>query len=176
MEEVDIKEDGITLKDEITLCKKGNNELMEGIITGGTQKNKKEQPMKKSSAAGLRTPCILNGEKFIAFVDGGASHSFIDVKWVTKQGLPIAPRRGVITQFIDRAEKPRIGVVEGLVLENGQHRIQVDFEVANLEGGEEMVIGMDLFKPLGFEIIGVLFTWPRIPEKPKEPEKENKMS
>ena len=75
--------------------------------------------MKKNSAAGLRTPCILNGEKVIAFVDGGALHSFVDVKWVTKQGLPIAPRRGVITQFIDRAEKPRIGVVEGLVLENG---------------------------------------------------------
>ena len=87
---------------------------------------------------------------------------------MTKQGLPIAPRRDVITQFIDRVEKPRIGVVEGLVLENGQHRIQVDFEVANLEGGEEMVIRMDLFKPLGFEIIGVPFTW--------QPEKEDKMS
>ena len=74
---------------------------------------------------------------------------------MTKQGLPITPRRGVITLFIDRAEKPRIGVVEGLVLENGWHRIQVDFEVANLEGGEEMIIEMDLFKPLGFEIIGV---------------------
>ena len=90
--------------------------------------------------------------------------------------MPIAPRRDIITQFIDRAEKPRIGVVEGLVLENGQHRIQVDFEVANLEGGEEMVIRMDLFKLLGFEIIGAPFTWPRIPEKTKEPEKENKMS
>ena len=109
-------------------------------------------------------------------MDGRASHSFVDVKWVTKQGLLIAPRSGIITQFINGAEKPRIGVVEGLVLENGQHRIQVDFEVANLEGGEEIVIRMDLFKPLGFEIIGVLFTWPRIPEKPKEPEKEDKMS
>ena len=79
-EEVDIEEGGITLKDEITLCKKGNNELMKGMITGGTQKNKKEQPMKKNSAAGLRTPCIFNGEKVIAFVDGGALHSFIDVK------------------------------------------------------------------------------------------------
>ena len=50
-EEVDIKEGGITLKEEITLCKKGNNELMEEMITGGTPKNMKEQPMKKSSAA-----------------------------------------------------------------------------------------------------------------------------
>ena len=153
---------------------RGNKELIKGIITGETQKNTKKQPIKKSSAAGLRTPCILNGEKVIAFVDGGALHSFIDVKWVTKQGLLIAPRRSVITQFIDRAEKPRIGVVEGLVLENGQHRIQVDFEVANLEGGEEMVIRMDLFKPLGFEIIGVPFTWPKIPEKPKNQKKRIK--
>ena len=74
---------------------------------------------------------------------------------MTKQGLPIAPRRDVITQFIDRVEKPRIGVVEGIVLENEQHRIQVDFEVANLEGGKEMVIRIDLFKLLGFEIIEV---------------------
>ena len=40
-EEVNIKEGEIKLKDEITLCKKGNNELMEGMITGGTQKNMK---------------------------------------------------------------------------------------------------------------------------------------
>ena len=89
-------------------------------------------------------------------MDGGASHSFVDVKWVTKQGLPIAPRRDVITQFIDGAEKPRIGVVEGLVLENGRHRIQVDFEVAILEGGEKMVIRMDLFnlKLSEFHLLG----------------------
>ena len=52
----------------------------------------------------------------------------------------------------------RLGAVEGLVLENGIRRIQVDHEVAELKGGKEMVIGMDLFQPLGFEIRGVLFT------------------
>ena len=113
-------------------------------------------------------------ERKLLHVDGRASHSFIDVKWVTKQGLPIVPRRGVIIQFIDGAEKGRIGVVDALVLENGQHRIYVDFEVANLEGEKEMVIRMDLFKLLGFEIIGVPFTWPRIPEKPKNQKKRIK--
>lgn len=124
---------------------------------------------------GLHTPCILDGQKIIAFIDGGATHSFISKKWIEARNLPIVPRKGVIRQFIDGSEKPRVGAVEGLVLENGVRRIQVDLEVAELEGGEDMVIGMDLFQPLGFEIRGVPFTWPRVPDEVKPPDSKISM-
>jgi len=123
-------------------------------------------------STGLRTPCYLNGERILGFIDCGASHSFISKNWVDQQNLTITPVNGIIRQIIDGSEKPRLGRLEGVLLENDTKSIMVDLEVASLEGGEELIIGMDLFPVLGFEIRGVPFTWPKqkdvIPsEKPK---------
>ena len=38
--------------------------------------------------------------------------------------------------------------------------LRVDLEVADLSGEEEVIIGIDLFEPLGFQILGVPFAWP----------------
>ena len=76
-----------------------------------------------------------------------------------------------IVQCMDGSTVPRIGTVEGLRLENGRKAIKVNLEVAKLSGGEELIIGMDLFKPLGYELLNVPFTWPNV-EEVKEPKKE----
>ncbi len=96
----------------------------------------------------------------MAFVDNGATNSFVNQKWVERMGWEVTPKAGKIVQFMDGSEIPRIGVVEGLTLENGHKILQVDLEVAKLSDDEDMVIGMDLFKPLGFELLGVSFAWP----------------
>ena len=37
--------------------------------------------------------------------------------------------------------------------------IRINLEVAEL-GEEELIIGIDLFESLGYELLGVTFTWP----------------
>ena len=56
----------------------------------------------------------------MAFVDGGATTSFVDRRWVEKNGLSIESRAGTLTQFVDGSTLPRIGVVTGFTLENGR--------------------------------------------------------
>jgi hypothetical protein len=85
----------------------------------------------------LRTPCYLEGQKVMAFVDGGATTSFVDRRWINKNGLTIEPRPGTLTQFVDGSTLPCLGVVTGLTLENGDKILQVDLEAADLSGKEE---------------------------------------
>ena len=90
----------------------------------------------------------------MAFVDGGATTSFINSDWVADKKIPIRPRTGKIQQFLSSHDMPRIGIVENLLLENGIYKIRVDLEVAPLSGKDQMVIGIDLFEPLGYELTG----------------------
>ena len=64
-------------------------------------------------------------------------------------------------------------IVREITLENGQKVLKVDLEVADLSGEDEMVIGMNLFEPLGFAVTGVPFTWPLVIKEP-ELKKEKK--
>ena len=133
------------------------------------------KPQNVLSATCLRTPCLLEGEKIIAFVDAGSTSSFVNRAWVEKHDIPIVPQGGKIIQILSKSEEPRIGIVEGLTLENGTKKIKVNLEVGELSGEEELVIGMDLFQPLGYELLNVPFTWPNraeVPEPPKEKMKE----
>jgi hypothetical protein len=68
-----------------------------------------------------------------------------------------------------------MGAVESLVLENGSKRLRVDLEVADLGGDEELIIGDDLFRPLGYMIQGVPFTWPEIAEELSVPDASLKL-
>ena len=45
----------------------------------------------------------------------------------------------------------------------------MDLEVADLEGDEEMVIGRDLFRVLGYEVLNVPFTWPQCEDTTRQP-------
>src|SRR6185436_11561190 len=96
----------------------------------------------------------------MAFIDGGATTSFISKSWVLQNKLPIIPKGGKIVQFLSGSELPREGVVKGLTLENGNRKIIVDLEVATMSREDQLVIGIDLFEPLGYELQGVPYTWP----------------
>ena len=96
----------------------------------------------------------------MAFIDGGATTSFISKSWVLQNKLPIIPKGGKIVQFLSGSELPREGVVKGLTLENGNRKIIVDLEVATMSGEDQLVIGIDLFEPLGYKLQGVPYTWP----------------
>jgi hypothetical protein len=115
---------------------------------------------KSLDIAGVRTPCVLEGEQVIAFVDSGATDSFVSVDLVRSKGWKITPRSGFIQQCLSKKGVPRIGAIEDVVFENGDKRIKVDLEVADLAGEEEVIIGVDLFRSLGYTIAGVPFTWP----------------
>ena len=41
--------------------------------------------------AGLRTPCILEGEKIIGLVDSGATVSFVSARLVKDKSWPVSP-------------------------------------------------------------------------------------
>ena len=114
--------------------------------------------------SGIYTPCVLEGQRVYAFVDSGASVSFVSKSWVEKMNWKILPRGGVIEQCDGGSAIQRTGIVEGLLLENGDCKVVVTLEVIDLSGDEEMIIGMDLFPVLGFTIRGIPFTWPSEPD------------
>jgi len=87
---------------------------------------------KNESATGLHTPCFINGEKILAFIDGGATTSFIDEGLVKKLNLTVQPREGVIKQFLDGSERPRTGIVENINLVNGKKSLVINVEVGQL--------------------------------------------
>ena len=117
--------------------------------------------IKHTAKYGIRTPCILEGHKIIAFVDGGASTSFISKNFVEQNGWKIEPRPGELRQALTGANTQRIGIVKDKTLENGSHSISVDLEVADLGDNEILIIGLDLFAKLSYSIEGVPFTWPQ---------------
>ena len=78
-----------------------------------------------------------------------------------ENNIEVQPVEGTIKQCINGSEKRRIGIARSLTLENGSNSINVDLEVADLSGSEKLIIGIDLFKKLGFGLSGVPFTVPQ---------------
>ncbi len=112
------------------------------------------------SISELLTPILLNGMELHAQVDQGAGTSFIDLELAKELKLTIHAKKGNITQALSQSSKPRIGMVYGLRLQNGKKDVVVDFEVAKLEMGAKVVIGLNFFGLLGYEIRGIPFLKP----------------
>jgi hypothetical protein len=83
-------------------------------------------------------------------------------------GWTVVSRIGNILQCLTGSSTPRLGAVESLILEYGNIRLEVELVVADLGGDEELIIGVDLFRPLGFTIQNVpfIYTWSEVPEEP----------
>ena len=109
---------------------------------------------------GLRTPCNIESIPVLGLVDGGATHSCISTELVRQLKLPIIPVDGQLRQVVAGTAQPRIGRVLNVLLENGKRSILVDLEVANLDSNEKLILGLDVFSKLGFEITGVPFHQP----------------
>ena len=116
---------------------------------------------KVNSNYGILTPCIVDGQRVTAFVDGGASNSFVSRKFAKKHNWKWTPVSGSIKSALVNNTANRIGIVRDKKLENGRKIISADFEVADLGGDEDFIIGLDLFPKLGNEINNVPFTWPQ---------------
>ena len=101
---------------------------------------------------GIHTPCIINGVQVTALVDPGAMVSFVDRSWATQNNWVIHPCAGVIKQAISGSEVPRMGEVRGLELWNGEKKLHVTLEAGDLSGGEKIILGLNLFEPLGYQI------------------------
>ena len=113
------------------------------------------------SKYGIHTPCIVDGQRVTAFVDGGASNSFVSRRFAEKHNWKWAPVSGSIKSALVNNTANRIGIVRDKKLENGRKIISADFEVADLGDNEDFIIGLDLFPKLGYEINNVPFTWPQ---------------
>src|SRR5512144_1307873 len=97
----------------------------------------------------------------MALVDTGANKSFVSKDWVLQRGFKVEPVQGTIQQCIDGSEVPREGVLTDVVLENGKCRVTAALEVVKLSGEQQVVIGLDLFPALGYQVTGVPFLWPQ---------------
>ncbi len=120
----------------------------------------------------VTTPCRLNGIDVTALVDGGATTSFISLDFVKRHKLDIRPKNGIIAQALDNCRMKRIGIVKDAILENGARALPVTLEVAILADNIELIIGMDLFEKLGYELRGVPFTVPSKPAESSEAKEE----
>ena len=162
----DCKQERIENKREIRAIKISNRKYKDAkkslevkvsrIPTNNTisvqKRNAKDQEFTNEPAEGIHTPCIINGLKITALVDPGAMISFIDRDLVLNNGWKIHPCSGSIKQAMTGSEIPRIGEVRDLELLNGSKELQVTLEVGNLSGGEKLIIGLNLFGLLGYQI------------------------
>lgn len=123
-----------------------------------------EDEEEKDEGKQILTLCNVNGVELVGLVDTGASTSFVDINVVESNGWKISPRPGIIRQAMDGSSKSRIGVVEGVEFQNGSTSIKVNLEVANLNNGMKLIIGLNLFGKLNFELKNVPFTKPSVNE------------
>lgn len=107
-------------------------------------------------AATDRRPFVsvfLEGEKYDALIDTGATDSCISREVVERHNKLIQPRDGAITLADESQTIPRIGQTESIEIRYGSHIVSAPFEV--LERCCPFIIGMDLFHELGLGISGL---------------------
>ena len=114
----------------------------------------------ESSDNSILIPCTINGKRIFGLLDTGANLSIININLVNEMGLTIQPRKGTISQAISGEVKPRLGIVENLELKAGKTSVIANFDVADLSDDLELIIGMNLFNKLGFQLSNIPFTWP----------------
>ena len=84
----------------------------------------------------------------------------MDKKLVVENNWKISPNIGVIRQAMFGSEMARMGEVKDVEIRNGTKRIIVKLEVGNLSGGEKVILGLDLFDQLGYQIQNIPILFP----------------
>ena len=115
----------------------------------------------KEDSKGIFTPCLVNGVATSALVDAGAMCSFISLQLVQENQWAIERCEGMIRQAMSGSETSRIGQVVNVELRNGSRIVTTTMEVANLSGGIKVIIGLDLFRLLGYELKNVPILFPK---------------
>ena len=144
-------------KDDIAIANQEDNATIDQQQLQQQQKKFSNQPVE-----GIHTPCIINGTQVIALVDPGAMISFVDQDLALRNGWRIHPCKGSIKQAMSGSDLPRLGEVRDLELLNGNKRLMVTLEVGNLSGGEEVILGLNLFEPLGYQLRNIPILLPTV--------------
>jgi predicted aspartyl protease len=104
----------------------------------------------------IKVLCLINETKVIGVLDTGANISVIDKSLVQKLKLEIEPRKSSIFQAFKGNIQYRTEVVR-IVIRVGKESANILLEVANLHRKVKLLIGMNLFKQLGFKLKNVSF-------------------
>ena len=80
---------------------------------------------------------------------------------VEKYKWKSVPVQGVIKQAMTGSEVKRIGQVQDVEIKNGSKRITATLEIGQLSGDISMIIGLDLFSPLVYELLNVPILFPK---------------
>ncbi|KAI1285854.1 hypothetical protein EDD11_000708, partial [Mortierella claussenii] len=100
----------------------------------------------------LFVPIDINGDRHLALIDTGASHSFISARVVSRYSIPIKEKNGYI-ELADSSLIKRVGETENVEIICGQNLLCAPYEV--IEQKHAITIGMDLFHRYGFNIVGL---------------------
>jgi hypothetical protein len=103
----------------------------------------------------LTVPVIINGVKTSAFVDPGASVTFIDKRFVDKFGPHIIPATGKILAADPSIHWPRVGTTTPLRLVCGKLDTMHVCEVIGRTLGPPVILGQDLISRIGISIVGL---------------------
>jgi hypothetical protein len=100
---------------------------------------------KEETADGASTfvPVLLNGQKYTALLDSGATHSLIAKSLVDELGVAIEPRQGLI-KFADGRTIPRVGVTAPIRTQTGTYDHPHSYEVIKELDEAQLFIGHDL--------------------------------
>ncbi|XP_059068313.1 uncharacterized protein LOC131858861 [Cryptomeria japonica] len=140
-------------------CKRGshihNVEGTTNIDEGPQKKAKIDEEVHRSLATisqvnenrPFRLKGTLKGQRVIALVDSGASHDFISKNLVTKRKLKTKDFNGFKVAFANGNIDPCTKIVPQLEITIGEHTIQRDFYVVNLQ--YDVIFGMPWIHSLG---------------------------
>ena len=105
-------------------------------------------------------------------VDPEAMISFVDQDLALRNGWRIHPCKGSIKQAMSGSDLPQLGEIRDLELLNGNKRLMVTLEVGNLSGEEEVILGLNLFEPLGYQLRNIPILLPTVNSDSTERKKE----
>ena len=114
-------------------------------------------------------PIFLEGHKFRALLDPGATHSTVSLSLCRQMGWKIASRSGHVHTAHKSTLIPRIGVTfNKLKVICNDKAIDHQFEVFDLHGKADIAIGNDLKHHFGIYIGNLPYCWHR-PGIPRDP-------
>ena len=95
----------------------------------------------------IYAPVLINGHKVLAGIDSMASSSFMSLSLQKKLGLGFKPIEGFIKLAEEGVTSKRIGKTEPVTLKFGDKEMKHRFELLEISGKDNCVIGVDLFFP-----------------------------
>jgi transposase InsO family protein len=110
----------------------------------------------------IKIPISINGFNVFGFIDVGASHTFIDVKWGREHGLqeePVTVKLGLAVKGVFGNASVRFPKVQ---LVTSTHGVEVDAVGVDLPNGDSVAIalGRDVLSLLGISIHGLPHEFP----------------